>query len=142
MKVKDVPQDNGMIENYGLEICYATNENGEYELAHSLGWDAKNIVNDQAWELIYNELKTLHDKIRANKLSPLAYHMARNQMDTKLLGKYVSLAGWRVKRHLKPKIFNKLSDSVLSKYADIFDISIEELKTVPENLNFEMVKYK
>jgi hypothetical protein len=37
---------------------------------------------------------------------------------------------WRVKRHLKPTVFKSLSDSILKKYADAFNISIEELKNV------------
>ncbi len=140
MKVKDVPQDYGTIDDHGREICYATNGKGQYKLIHSLGWDAKNIVNDQAWELIFNEVKKIHDSVLKNKLSPLAYHMSKNQMDPGLLGKYVSIPKWKVKRHLKPKIFNHLSESVLSNYADIFAISVEELKTVPGKIDIETIK--
>jgi hypothetical protein len=35
---------------------------------------------------------------------------------------------WRVKRHRKPSVFKRLSNKVLSKYAEAFEISIEELK--------------
>ena len=34
---------------------------------------------------------------------------------------------WTVKKHLKPKNFNKLSDDILEKYAKVFDITKEEL---------------
>lgn len=140
MKVKDVPQDNGIIGDYGGEISYATNEAGQYTLTDSLGWDVKNIVNDQAWDLIFQEISTIHYKVLNNQLSPLAYHMTKNQMDPGLLGKYVSIAQWRVKRHLKPSIFNRLSDSVLSAYADIFEIPINELKTIPDKICIETIK--
>jgi len=139
MKINDVPQDNGIIEDHGQEICYAVDEKGQYKLAHSLGWDAKNIVNDQAWELIFQEIKKIHDKVINNKLSPLAFHMAKNQMDPGLLGKYVSIAKWRVKRHLKPNVFKGLSQTMLKSYADIFNITIDELKTVPEKINSKTV---
>ena len=140
MRTKDVPQDNGMIGDHGCEICYTTDETGQYELTNSLGWDVKNIVNDQAWEIIFQEINTIHCKVISNKLSPLAYHMAKNQMDPGLLGKYVSIAKWRVKRHLKPSIFKRLSESILSAYSDIFEITIDELKTVPDKITIEIVK--
>jgi hypothetical protein len=142
MKVKDVPQDHGTIEDHGREICYATDENGEYALTHSIGWDVKNVANDQAWEIIFNEIRNIHKKIIAGKLSPLAYHMTKNQMTPGLLGKYVSISRWRVKRHLKPKIFNKLSDLILSKYAKILEITIEELKSVPKEIDIQSIKYR
>ncbi len=139
MKINDVPQDNGIIEEHGQEICYAVNEQGQYTLTHSLGWDAKNIVNDQAWELIFQDIKKIHEKVINNKLSPLAFHMAKNQMDVKLLGQYVSMAKWRVKRHLKPNVFKRLSQPVLKNYADVFDISVDELKTIPEKINIKTI---
>jgi hypothetical protein len=37
---------------------------------------------------------------------------------------------WRVKRHLKPRVFKRLSEKTLQKYAEAFNISIEELKNV------------
>ncbi len=45
MKTTDVPQDNGMIADYGHEICYAVDSKGNYQLTPSVGWEAKNIVN-------------------------------------------------------------------------------------------------
>jgi len=140
MKVRDVPQDNGMIGHYGQEICYAVNEKGRYQLTHSMGWDVKNVVNEQAWELIFLEIKKTHEKVINNKLSPLAFHMITNQMDPGLLGKYVSIAGWRVRRHLKPRVFKGLSDSILSRYAEIFNMTINDLKTVPLKIDIETLR--
>jgi len=142
MKIKDVPQDNGMIGDYGQEVCYAVNENGRYELIHSTGWDPKNMANTKAWDLIFSEVQDVYSKVVQKRLSPLAYHMIKNQMDPGLLSKYVSIAKWRVKRHLKPKVFNGLSHSTLSKYAELFEISVNELKTVPESLNFQEIQIR
>jgi hypothetical protein len=35
---------------------------------------------------------------------------------------------WRVKRHFKPKVFAKLNDKILQKYAETFEISVDELR--------------
>ena len=84
MKVEEVPQDNGMIGDYGHEVCYAVGADGRYTLAPSLGWEAKNIVNDQAWALIVEETAKVHRLVRQGELSPIAYHQARHQMDVGL----------------------------------------------------------
>ncbi len=51
-------------------------------------------------------------------------------MDLTILSSYVGMWKWRVKRHFKPTVFAKLSDSTLKKYADAFEISIAELKNI------------
>jgi len=130
MKKKEVPQDSGILDRWH-EICYAVDDNGKYILSPSSGWEPANIANQQAWELIKEQVQDALRKIEAGELSPLAYHMARHQMDEKLLAKYVGFPRWRVRRHLRPSIFKRLKKSVLERYAKIFSISLEELETVP-----------
>ena len=132
MELDQVPQDQGMIDGDRREICYAVNEEGRYVLVQSAGWEPKNIVNDQAWDLIKAEVAAAAEKVRAGKRSPLAYHMARNQMNVGLLSKYVPYNRLRVWRHLRPKVFHRLSSEELKPYADLFDLSVDELKKVPD----------
>ncbi len=136
MKVQEVPQDNGMIENYGHEVCYAVDDRGKYVLAPSLGWEPKNIVNELAWDLIHQKTKETVEQIHQGKLSPLAFHMANNQMDVKLLAKYVRLPRWKVKRHLKPEGFKGLETDLLQRYADIFNLAVEQLLIIPDRILF------
>ena len=90
------------------------------------------IANDQAWMLIEEEISQTVKKIRAGKLSPLAFHMAKNQMNVSLLSKYVGFNRLRVKLHLKPSVFKKLNPSILKRYGRIFDIEVEELVKIPD----------
>ena len=53
-----------------------------------------------------------------------------HKMDVGILASYVGFWQWKVKRHFKPSVFKKLSDKTLNKYADAFDISIDELKSM------------
>jgi hypothetical protein len=131
MKLNDVPQDRGMITGQSHEICYAVGEDGRYVLAPSTGWEPKNMANRQAWDLVKEEIDAVLDKIRAGKLSPLAFHMVNNQMTVGLLAKYARFSRWRVWLHLRPGGFNRLTPSMLTRYADIFDIDVAALKTVP-----------
>jgi hypothetical protein len=143
MKVDEVPQDKGMIgDGYGHEVCYAIGENGRYTLSPSLGWEAKNVVNDQAWATIAEETKRMHEHVLRGELSPIAYYQARHQMDIGLLSRYVDMAKWRVKRHRRPEIFRKLPERILRRYAEVFGVSITELQTVPETFSPECIRHR
>ena len=132
MKIDEVPQDRGMINDHRSEVCYAVDDKGGYVMAGSAGWEPKNIANSQAWELIDMAAEATLEKVHAGKASPLAYHMARNQMGVGLLAKYVGMNRIKVWLHLKPGPFGRLRPEVLSRYAEVLDISVEDLKTVPE----------
>lgn len=131
MKKHDVPQDSGI--NQGLkEITYAVDENGRYTLVQSVGWDPKTVVNDQAWEIITHDIIEQVKLIKAGKRSPLAFHMVKNLMEPGLLASYAGLPRWRVRRHLKMKVYRKLKPEILSRYAEVFGVSIAQLNEVPD----------
>jgi len=130
MRESDVPQDEGL--NRGLkEITYAVDQNGRYVVVPSLGWEPKNIANAQAWEVIAEDIRTQAHRVRAGERSPLAYHLARNLMTVGLAASYVRLPRWRVKRHLKPSVFNRLKPEILQRYADLFGLTLAELTRIP-----------
>lgn len=129
MKKKDVPQDNeGIHEGKFRDLCYATDDEGKYTTVHSTGWAPKNTALLQAWELVNEKLEETKEKVLKGKLSPLAFFMEQNVMTAKLLAQYAEISKWKVKRHLKQKHFNKLDDITLQKYADVLNITIQDLK--------------
>jgi len=131
MKKEDVPQQGGL--NAGArEVNYAVDKDGQYTLASSVGWEAKNIALRQAWETIDDQLRAVIVDIKAGKKSTLAYHMVKNQMDPALLSQYAGVARWRVKRHLKPGVFAKLDTAALAPYAELFGVSPETLRIAPD----------
>lgn len=131
MQEKEVPQDEALFDGMS-EVCYAVDESGRYVLAESTGWEPANLANVQAWEVIRSEVETILTRVRAGELSPLAYQMARHQMDAKLLSGYAGLFCWQVRRHMKPGPFAKLKPAQLTRYAAIFKISAQELCRIPE----------
>ena len=131
MKKEDVPQDPGFSDGIP-EISYAVDECGRYELVSSRGWEPKTVANEQAWEVIDEQTREQIRLIEAGRRSPLAYHMTRNLMDVGLLASYAGLSRWRVRRHLKPKAFNKLPAEIKARYAKIFGISMAGLHEVPK----------
>ncbi len=131
MKVEDVPQDRGMMGDEVYEVCYAVDKKGRYQLTPSIGWEPKNITNDQAWEIIHGQVHDVLKKIDQGRLSPLAFHMVNNQMNVGLLAKYMGMSRWRVRRHLKPAVFNKLKPAIRKQYADILGLSVDQVGRVP-----------
>jgi len=129
MKKQDIPQDESNLQSANMtEMLYVTDENNNYTTAQSIGWEAKKAALDESMELIYERIEEAKQNVANKIVSPIIYFMELNKMDLQVLAAYVGKWQWTVKRHAKPQIFKKLSDSTLKKYADTFGISIEELK--------------
>lgn len=129
MKKSEVPQDSGRIVQKGSrEMYYAVDEDGKYTTALSTGWEAKNIVQDHTMEVLQAEIDQAKADVKVGKRSPVYYYMLLTRMDLGVLSGYTGFWQWRIKRHFRPTVFNKLSDDRLQKYADAFDITVAELK--------------
>jgi hypothetical protein len=131
MKKDEVPQDKSNLESANFrELCYAVDDDGEYVTLNSTGWKPKTIALDNAIEVIKERIADAKQRVLAGKTSPIEYYMEVHKMDVGILASYVGFWQWRVKRHFKPNVFKRLKKRTLQKYADVFDISIEELKKI------------
>lgn len=129
MKKQDIPQDESNLKSANMtEVLYVTDENNNYSTANSIGWEAKKAALDESMALINERIQQAKEDVANNLVSPIIYFMEFNKMDLSVLASYMGMWQWTVKRHAKPKNFNKLSDSTLKKYADTFGISVNELK--------------
>ncbi|TDE31710.1 MULTISPECIES: hypothetical protein [Flavobacterium] len=129
MKKEEVPQDKGNLSNKNMrELVYATDEKGNYTTALSTGWEPKTIALSNSIEEISERIAIAKEQVKNNEVSPICYFMEFSRMDIAVLSSYVGMWQWRVKRHFKPKIFAGLSDKILQKYADAFNISVAELR--------------
>lgn len=129
MKKSEVPQDNGRVAQKGSrEMYYAIDENGEYTTALSTGWEAKNVVQDHTMEVLQQEIEEAKIQVEQGVVSPILYFLRLKRMDLGVLSGYTGFWKWRIKRHLKPENFKNLNEKQLGKYAEAFDISMEELK--------------
>ncbi|MFP9115959.1 hypothetical protein ACLI1A_18625 [Flavobacterium sp. RHBU_3] len=129
MKESEVPQDRSNIETTNMrELCYATDDKGNYTTALSSGWEPKTIALSNSIEDIKERTEAARLQVINNEVSPIAYFMELNKMDVGILAGYVGMWKWRIKRHFKPAVFAGLNDKVLQKYADAFLITTEQLK--------------
>ncbi|MEN2398419.1 hypothetical protein GKZ90_0001405 [Flavobacterium sp. MC2016-06] len=131
MEKEKVPQDKGNLTKNNLkELLYATDENGEYTTTLSTGWEPKTIALSNSIDDINERIAEAKMQVQIGDVSPIAYYMELNKMDLTILSSYVGMWKWRVKRHFNPNVFSKLSNTILQKYADAFEISIAELKNI------------
>jgi hypothetical protein len=90
---------------------------------------------------VSQELEKIRQQVHDGKLSPLAYHihnhlygyaytLSGREYSLDLLSSYVGIPKRHIKKHLKPENFTQLDEVILKKYAEIFEISIEELINV------------
>ena len=130
MKKDDVPQDLGALGKITKEVCYVVDDSGNYVTDLSDGWEVKSKALDAAWEDIAERVKSAREKVLKQEASPLLFFMEVKLMDVPIVAAYTGFWKWQVKRHLKPSVFNKLSDRKLRKYAETFEVSVEDLKTM------------
>jgi hypothetical protein len=130
MKKENVPQDVSALGKITKEVCYATDSSGKYVKELSSGWDVKINALDVAWQDIEERKAKAKQKVLSNEASPLLFFMEYRLMDIGILSDYTGLWKWQIKRHLKPEVFNRLSDKKLQKYAEAFNVKVEDLKTM------------
>jgi len=130
MKKEDVPQDLSSLGKITKEVCYATDGSGKYVTELSKGWDVKITALDVAWQEIEDRVEGARQKVLNNEASPLLFFMERRLMDIGIVAAYTGFWKWQIKNHLKPAGFNKLSEKKLQRYAEAFNVSVENLKTM------------
>jgi len=133
MKKENVPQDMGALGKITKEICYATDGSGKYTTQLSSGWQVKNEALDVAWKDVQERIGNAMQKVSNGEASPLLFFMEYRLMDMSILSDYTGYWKWQIKRHLDPKVFNRLSGKKLQKYAETFNVTVEELKTMTVN---------
>lgn len=130
MKKEEVPQDLGSLGKVTKEICYATDESGKYTTELSQGWEVKTGALDVAWQDIEERVAAAREKVLRREASPLLYFMELKLMDIGVLAGYTGFWKWQVRRHLRPAVFTKLSPRKLSRYAKVFDVSVNDFFTL------------
>jgi hypothetical protein len=133
MKIDEVPQDDRYLGNTNLrDFYYALDENGNYRRVSSVGWEVKNEALSLVWENISEEAEAIRREVLAGKISPLAYHMAVHLLDPGILSSYSGIPKKQIKKHLQPEAFNQLEEATLEKYAEVMNMTVDELKKIDE----------
>ena len=130
MREREVPQEGNRTLAGHRKAVYAVGENGRLRLVPSRGWEVEEIVTRQAVEDLERRAEKARSRVLAGESSPLEYHMYRARMDVDLLSQTTGLWRWRVRRHLKPAVFQRLPVALKARYAEALGIAVEVLGKV------------
>lgn len=130
MKKEDVPQDLSSLGKITKEVCYATDDSGKYVTELSNGWNIKITALDATWQDIEGRIVAAREKVLKKEASPLLFFMERGLMDIGILAGYTGFWKWQIKRHLKPAVFKNLPDNKLRRYAEVFNVSVDDFKNM------------
>lgn len=130
MKKEEIPQDLGALGKITGELVYAVDESGNYTTVLSNGWEIKSSALDVAWKDVEQRIQAALEKVNRKEASPILFFMELRVMDIGIVAAYTGFWKWQVKKHLKYEAFQKLSEKKLAKYATLFEVSKEELKTI------------
>jgi hypothetical protein len=130
MKKEEIPQDLGALGKITTEVVYAVDESGKYGTALSNGWEVKSSALDVAWKDVVQRIEMARQKVINKEASPVLFFMELRVMDIGIVSAYTGFWKWQVKRHLKYPVFEKLSEAKLVKYANLFEVSVQDLKSM------------
>lgn len=131
MDLQNVPQEGNKTLGGHRKAVYAKDAGGHIVAVASKGWEVEEIVTSQAVE----EMRALAETARQNAInglsSPLEYWMYARRMDSLLLAQSTGIWRWRIRRHLRPEIFARLSPNLLKRYAEALGLTIQQLQRLP-----------
>lgn len=131
MNIDEVPQEGNIALGGGRKAVYAKNDQGQIVTVASSGWEAEEIVTMQAVDALKAQAAEALTRAKAGIASPLEYWMYEKRMDIIVLAQSTGLWQWRVRRHLQPQKFAKLSPKLLGIYAEALGLTIEQLRSLP-----------
>jgi len=128
MNTNKVPQDgSGSIH----KAMYAVDRDGHYTTVESSGWQAQQTATDVAIAEFEHQLAAAHARCIAGHSVALEYHMYARRMDIATLADASGIARWRVRRHLRPRIFARLPQRTLARYAQALQMPVATLSELP-----------
>lgn len=131
MKKDEVPQYPNPLLQGERKAVYAVDDEGEITVVPTAGWEVEEVVTALAVDDFRIQADTALERARRGETSSLEYHMYACRMDLQTLAQSTGYSRWRVRRHLKPKIFARLSPAVLGRYADALGIDVEAMACLP-----------
>jgi len=130
---ESVPQDNSPTYAGLRKLLYAVDAQGKYTGVPSTGWEVESFATQTAVSELDRLRQDAWQRARDGKTSALEFHMYRNRMEPDTLSATTGIWRWRVRRHFDPKKFSRLSDRVLTRYAEAMGITVAELRVVPDS---------
>jgi|SRR5436309_4617847 hypothetical protein len=131
MDLNAVPQEGNATLGGHRKAVYARDADGQMVIAASRGWEVEEIVTSHAVQALHAQAEAARQRVEAGLASPLEFWMYERRMDLPLLAQTSGFWQWRVKRHLRPDGFAKLSTQQLERYAQALGMAPAALQRLP-----------
>lgn len=131
MKKDEVPQDASPTYGGQTKLVYAVDKDGSYVGVSTSGWDVEAYATLSAVEEFERNAAEALSRARAGETSPLEPHMWIRRMDMDTLAAATGYSRGRIRKHLRPGVFAKLSDKDLTPYARALGFEVAALRRLP-----------
>ena len=112
------------------ELSYSYQDGGKFEKTVGFHGEADRLILQQAWDLFNDRIELARQKVLSGKVSPVAYYMEKILTDPLNLSMMAGISIWKVKLHFLPWFFKRMGKKNLEKYAEAFNITVEQLQNV------------
>jgi hypothetical protein len=130
MRDDEVPQEGNSTLAGQRKAMYARGADGRLHIVQSAGWEVEEIVTRQAVEDLQQQAEAARQRVLHGQSAPLEYHMYRQRMDVPMLSQVTGLWQWRIRRHVRPEIFARLSPALRARYAEALGMSCAQLDKI------------
>ena len=119
-------------DRYGQyrELLYSYGEDRQFEKTVGFHGEPDRVILQQAWDLFNERIEEARQKVLAGKASPVVYYMEKILADPMNLSMMAGIQIWKVKLHFKPWFFKRMGEKNMKKYAEAFNITVEQLRNV------------
>lgn len=131
MDVDSVPQEGNRTLGGHRKAVYARDAAGRIVIVPSRGSEVDETVTLQAVDRMHAQAEAARARVLAGESSPLEFWMYERRTDVPLLSQLTGFWQWRIRRHLDPRHFRRLSESQLSRYAEALGITAAQLRSLP-----------
>jgi hypothetical protein len=104
-------------------IIYAEKSDGSFSPVQTGSYMSKNHIDD-FFGIADNLKKSLIERLRKGEISSIYYFMSVEELTIPELAARMGISKSRLRKHLDPKGFQKISVAMLKKYAEIFNIHV------------------
>ena len=117
-------------------IIYVEKEDGKFGPIQTGSYLTRNYLDD--YELKRKNLEdSLRKRIQSGEISSIYYYMILEDLTISELAARVGLRKAKVKKHLRHENFKQINGEMLKHYADVFNVSVDDLfqlmNAPPEN---------
>jgi hypothetical protein len=104
-------------------IIYAEKSDGSFGPVQTGSYMSKNHIDD-FYNIVDNHNKSLIGKLKKGEISPIHYFMSVEELTVPELAARVGISKYSLRKHLDPKGFQRISVSMLMRYAQVFNIPL------------------